>query len=436
MPQSLFTPLTAMLSNGLREIANTTGHEQVQKINQFFPGLAQELQRMPRRLRSAKLQIKETKSSFSAFIQLHQEDLMDLISIPLAYADPREIVFRHETDPLKALCSDVYQLLDGLLDHLRNQYPEQFGYDIPIPKGHLAILRHEIERDLPATLSSLRLMGADDGLLAIATEPFSDFATQKTTRAVTCSHVMYLKTLHEGLVNIYQIPQLWRTPNQGIRHRLHTLNFNSQRYETYGFTYMKQRLAELPSSDKKILELERFKNLLEQVPVDKNIALNPNRHKLKTTLRNWMTSQIQYEEKQREMGSGAGNGKDSAPATGGEKPDDDGEPGPTKDNWQLKFSDYTNVLIGLMSVLKENVVFKNVLNADWIRFIHIAFRTSNGQRIGMESIKKQFMKTEPQVLDKIAELLVNLLVFVMNRRKEMGCRKEIFIPPSLFSKRK
>lgn len=430
MLSTLFNPLSDLLSNDLRKIQNAEGDEQIRLIGEFMPKFDHDMQRIPRHLRNSDAMIDVNGNISAAIIHRHRDDLLDHISSLLHYTSPRHLVVRDETSPFHALCFDIYQKLDWLLQHFRKRYEKEFSYNVDLPEGYLAIRRHQVDRDLPGTVDTLRSLGADENLLAIAIKTLADFLISKT-RNVSYSHVIYQEILHDRLDDIYRNRDFARTASEAIDNLLHALNFNDPVYEKYCIDAMEASLAELSTPEEKIIALKRFKIKLEQQPADKNMALNA-RPKLKTTLQHWIDRKIEFKETQREIGSlstpiADGKSKTQKTPTSQEIPEEAAK------KWRLRLSVDPILITGFLSMLKDLAFFKNDIEAEWVRFICFGFLKSDGQEISEEATRKKFGHTTGHVWNEIVKLLLEWLEYALKRRKEAGNTKKIDIPESLKS---
>lgn len=259
----------------------------------YINALNQEVEKIKKDLTHAILRYPKLRV-IKTYVIYHQHTLIDLAGHLLTYTLPRHLITKPDPSRCEFFSYHTFQVLQHLLDFLQQQFAQHFVIETWVPTHYREIAICDIGHNLPALSHQLAARLTDHELLNICLQPLQQFSNRGHEQDITYQHIQYLKELKAELTRIAYDPAIHNVPKALHRTLLH-LNFNAAEYHTYFIQTIKNaiRKEELGYMDQ-ISQLHRFRKIINQQKVKKDVAFNPNEPPIAQQLTQWINEEAEY----------------------------------------------------------------------------------------------------------------------------------------------
>lgn len=283
----------------------------------------------------------------------------------------------------------AYIYLEKLLRFIEKEYRNYLNVNIQIPYRSTLVKEFEIVKKLNEVKSRLLDSNIDDYLLKLVYEPLLKIATISIQDKLTYFEFNYCSEL---ILALYKQINFTNISNETIKESLFYLNFNSLKFFKHLTSDIIKELEEQENNIQKIDVLYWYLKNYNQKQVRNFIKYKQNLPSIKEQMICWIEEEIEYLSKKMKLDAN----QFTNISTNEEK---------------LKILTSLSVaqLSYFFGLLMETGIIKYKNQTDVFRFISENFKTSNTEKISVDSIKVKYYNVESNTRKVLREKFIELL---------------------------
>lgn len=320
------------------------------------------------------------------YIQFHQMALIGLLD----KLNNQMQVQKSKRDFFQTL----YSNLDTVLRFIERHFTKYFDQDSKAPEGYLALARKDAKENIDKLTSAFSSKGADEKIVFLLLQVLQNIVESKSERNVTFRKVMYAKEVQKEL---YQL--LERQPagdiNEDLRQIIYYLNYNSVRVVTYHAHYISSLLDRAETRTEKIEKLSLVLKNVSQAQVKPAIRYNQNAPSLKDQLSEYISVEMEYQERLQRLNSPSTQRPDS-PLSG----------------FKLKFEASVSQLAYLLKVFLETKLISNSNLTEVLQFWVMYAITKKSEGISFSSFRTKFYNVEDGTRLSVRNMLASMISYI------------------------
>lgn len=288
----------------------------------------------------------------------------------------------------------VYSNLDTVLRFIERHFSKYFDQDSKAPEGYLALARKDAKEHIDKLSSDFSSKGADEKIVFLLLQVLQNIVESKSERNVTFRKVMYAKEVQKEL---YQL--LDRQPtgdiNEELRQIMYYLNYNSVKVVTYHAHYISSLLDRAETRTEKIEKLSLVLKNVSQAQVKPAIRYNQNAPSLKDQLSEYISVEMEYQERLQRLNSPSTQRPDS-PLSG----------------FKLKFEASVSQLAYLLKVFLETKLISNNNLTEVLQFWVMYAITKKSEGISFSSFRTKFYNVETGTKLSVRNMLTSMINYI------------------------
>jgi hypothetical protein len=333
----------------------------------------------------------EDERHLERYIQYHQQALirlMDKAAVLLTIDNPGDL-------NQKNLFQIFYNALDELLSFVERHFTKYFDQDAKAPQGYISIARKEAKTNLKKLQKILGNKKADSRLIDLMLHVLKKIMDRNPEVVVTYRNVMYAKEVQKELFRLLENQSI-EDINEELRQIMYYLNYNSTKVLTYHAHYISGLLDSIEIRAEKIEKLSFALKKINQAQVKPGIAYNQHASPLKSQLSNYITEELDYQERLQQLTIKS--------------------PGPPDDNlfqgFKLKFEASVSQLAYLIKVFMG---IKLILNNNLTQILQFLVRfviTKKSETISYGSFRSKFYNVESGTKESVRNMLVTMINYI------------------------
>lgn len=331
----------------------------------------------------------EDERHLERYIQYHQQALIRLMD--------KAALFINSENPSDAQRKQFYEIfysgLEELLLFVERHFTKYFDQDAKAPEGYIEIARKDAKENIRRLQKDLAGKEIDQRLVDLFLHILKKIIESKPDQGVTYRKVMYAKEVQKQLFRLIDRESLVHDWDEELRQVMYYMNYNSVKVLTYHAHYLSSLLDLSETRAEKIEKLSFLLKKINQAQVKPGTSYNPNGNALKDQLNNYITEEIDYQERLQQLSSGSP-----------EKSTDSFLPG-----FKLKFEASVSQLAYLLRIFMET---KFIINNNLSQVLHFLVRyivTKRSETISYGSFRTKFYTVDTGTKDSVRSMLVSLI---------------------------
>lgn len=325
----------------------------------------------------------EDERHLERYIQFHQTALIGLLD---------KLNNLSQTKTAKAdFFLLVYKHVDHLLRFIERHFAKYFDQDAKAPEGYLALAKKEAMDSIDLLSRSLADRAADEKLVFLLLQVLQNIADSKSDRGITFKQVLYAKEMRKELFRLID-----RRPagdlNEDLRQIMYYLNYNSVKVITYHAHYISSLVEAAEARTEKIEKLSWVLKNISQAQVKPEIRYNPQAPSLKDQLAEFISVELEYQEKLQRLNAAPGQRPD-APLSG----------------FKLKFEASLAQLAFLIRVFLETKLISNNNLTHILQFLAAFAITKRSENISFTSFRTKFYNVESGTKQSVRGMLTTMI---------------------------
>lgn len=328
----------------------------------------------------------EDERHLERYIQFHQTALIGLLDKLNGLSRPK--------DGKADLFLLVYKHVDLLLRFVERHFAKYFDQDAKAPEGYLALAQKEANESIELLSKSFTDRHADEKLVFLMLQVLQNIADSKSDRGITFKQVMYAKEMRKELFRLVE-----RKPagdlNEDLRQIMYYLNYNSVKVVTYHAHYISSVVEAAETRSEKIEKLSWVLKNISQAQVKPEIKYNPQAPSLKDQLTEFISVELEYQEKLQRLNAAPGQRPD-APLSG----------------FKLKFEASLAQLAFLIRVFLETKLISNNNLTHILQFLAAFAITKRSENISFTSFRTKFYNVETGTKQSVRGMLTTMIHYI------------------------
>lgn len=328
----------------------------------------------------------EDERHLERYIQFHQAALIGLLDRLNSRAE------------LKATKSDFFKLIyghvDAVLRFIERHFAKYFDQDARAPEGYLTLARMEAKESIDLLSKSFADRGADEKLVFLLLQVLHNIFHAGSERGITFRQVMYTKEMRKELFRLIE-----RRPsgdlNEDLRQIMYYLNYNSVKVITYHAHYISSLVELAETRMEKIEKLSLVLKNISQAQVKPDIKYNQQAPSLKDQLMEFISVELEYQEKLQRLNTPAGQRPDS-PLSG----------------FKLKFEASLAQLAFLIRIFLETKLLSNSNLTHILQFLAAYAITKRSENISFTSFRTKFYNVETGTKQSVRGMLSSMIHYI------------------------
>jgi hypothetical protein len=210
--------------------------------------------------------------------------------------------YQHVAPELQSLYQAALSCLFGILENVKNRYPDYFSLDLPVPASRFKILVGEIEGNMDRLRLCLKHKSKDTALQSLIIESFKGFLS-----AGNCSYCRfdYIQGLQKSLISLCN-----EVDSSAIDIRLQEhlvyYNLNNMAHINYHKSQIKAGLSEFPDLEEQYDFLLEYRRMFKGWQQLKGSFYKGNGEGIRAVLLKYLDAELKYRFRQRAYPSLAG----------------------------------------------------------------------------------------------------------------------------------
>ena len=237
---------------------------------------------------------------------------------------------------------------------------------------------------------------ADERIVDLLFHILKEIVEGNTENDVTYKKVLYVKEIQKELFQLLDKPCGSESLNEELRQIMYYLNCNSTKVLTYHAHYITSLIDQAEMRGEKIERLSFELKKIIQAQVKPGISYNPLAPSLKSQLVDYLSVEIEYQERLQRL-----TGRASDPPSSN-----------FLDGFKLRFEASVSQLAYLLKVFIET---KLILNNNMSQMIHFVVRfviTKKSESISYASLRSKFYTVEHGTKESVRTMLVNMIQYI------------------------
>ncbi len=326
----------------------------------------------------------EDERHLERYIQYHQQALIRLMD-KLATLNG-DVETNRDRDTAYLI---FYSSLEDLLYFVERHFSKYFDQDAKAPEGYIALARKDARTNMKKLQKALAVKNADPRIISLMLHVLKKIIDCDQDQGITYRKVMYGKEIQKELIRLFESSALIPDFDEELRQIMYYLNYNSTRVLTYHAHYITALLDAAETRSEKIERLSFALKKINQAQVKPDIRYNQHGPSLKDQLNNYITEEIDYQEKLHQLSN---NSPD--------RPSD-----PFLHGFKLKFEASVSQLAYLVRILVETKVILNNNVSQVLHFLVKFVITKRSEAISFGSLRTKFYSVESSTKDSVRNML-------------------------------
>lgn len=328
----------------------------------------------------------EDERHLERYIQFHQAALIGLLDRLNSRAE------------LKANKSDFFKLIYGHVDtvlrFIERHFAKYFDQDARAPEGYLTLAKMEAKESIEILSKSFADRAADEKLVFLLLQVLQNIFHSSSDRGITFRQVMYTKEMRKELFRLIE-----RKPsgdlNEDLRQIMYYLNYNSVKVISYHAHYISSLVELAETRTEKIEKLSLVLKNISQAQVKPEIKYNQQAPSLKEQLMEFISVELEYQEKLQRLNAPAGQRPDS-PLSG----------------FKLKFEASLAQLAFLIRIFLETKLLSNNNLTHILQFLAAFAITKRSENISFTSFRTKFYNVESGTKQSVRGMLTSMIHYI------------------------
>lgn len=283
----------------------------------------------------------------------------------------------------------AYAYLEKLLHFIEKEYRNYLNLNSQIPNRSTLIKEFEIKNKLKEVKSKIKEGDCNCKLLTLVNEPLLKITTVNIQKKITYYEFNYCS---KYIIALHKKINLENGSETVLKEFLFDLNFNSLQFFKYLTSEMHQELEKQENDLKKIDNLNQFLKNYNQKQSRNSLKFKPNLPPIKEQIISWIEEEIDYLTKKIKLETNQFSKEFSKEE-------------------KIKFLSGLSVaqLSYFFGILMDIGIIKHKNQTDIFRFIAENFKTSNTEKISVDSIKVKYYNVENATKNAIRKKITELI---------------------------
>jgi hypothetical protein len=330
----------------------------------------------------------EDERHLERYIQYHQQALIRLMD--------KAALFINSENPSDQQRKQFYELfypgLEELLLFVERHFTKYFDQDAKAPEGYIAIARKDAKANIKKLQKAFAAKAIDQRLVDLLLHILKKIVDSKPDQGTTYRKVMYAKEVQKELSRLMEGESQILDWDDELRQVMYYMNYNSVKVLTYHAHYISSLLDQAETRAEKIEKLSFVLKKINQAQVKPGIRYHPNGLPLRDQLNNYVTEEIDYQERLQQLTSGApDNSSDSFPG------------------FKLKFEASVAQLAYLLRLFMETKVILNNNLSQVLHFLVKYIITKRSETISYGSFRSKFYSVDTGTKESVRSMLVSMI---------------------------
>jgi len=328
----------------------------------------------------------EDERHLERYIQFHQSvliGLLDKLDRSSQVKSPRQEFFRL-----------IHAHLDQVLRFIERHFAKYFDQDAKAPDGYLSLARKDAQESIDLLTKSFADRNADEKLVFLLLHVLQNIVDSTPDKGITFRQVMYAKEMRKELVRLLE-----RKPggelNEELRQIMYYLNYNSVKVITYHAHYISTLMDSAETRTEKIEKLSLVLKNISQAQVKPEIRYNQQAPSLKDQLMEFITVEMEYQERLQRLNAPAGQRPDS-PLSG----------------FKLKFEASLAQLAYLIKIFLETKLISNNNLTHILQFLAAFAITKRSETISFTSFRTKYYNVEIGTKQSVRGMLTSMIHYI------------------------
>lgn len=334
----------------------------------------------------------EDERHLERYIQYHQQALIRLMD--------KVALFINSENPSDQQRKQFYEIfypgLEELLLFVERHFTKYFDQDAKAPEGYIDIARKDAKINIKRLQKAFAAKAIDQRLVDLLFHILKKIIDCKSDQGTTYRKVMYAKEVQKELSRLIERESQVQDWDDELRQVMYYMNYNSVKVLTYHAHYISSLLDQAETRAEKIEKLSFVLKKINQAQVKPGIRYNPNGLPLRDQLNNYVTEEIDYQERLQQLNSGAPD-----------KSSDSFLPG-----FKLKFEASVSQLAYLLRLFMETKVILNNNLSQVLHFLVKYIITKRSETISYGSFRSKFYSVDTGTKESVRSMLVSMIQYI------------------------
>lgn len=287
----------------------------------------------------------------------------------------------------------IYQHVDIILRFIERHFTKYFDQDAKAPDGYLVIASKEASESIEILAKSLADRNGDEKLVFLLLQILQNITHTSPEEGMTYRQVMYAKEVRKELFRLIE-QKMSGDINESLRQVMYYLNYNSVKVITYHAHYITAILDSAETRAEKIEALSLVLKTISQAQVKPDIKYNRNSPSLKDQLSEYISVEMDYQERLQRM--------NSSPATRGDN----------LSGFKLKFEASLAQLAYLIRIFLETKLISNNNLTHILQFLAAVAITKKSENISFTSFRTKFYNVETGTKQSVRGMLASMIHYI------------------------
>jgi len=316
----------------------------------------------------------DDKNTATTYVQYHQYSLISFID------ELFELSKRHSLKKDSRLSLEAfffYDQLEGILNFIRERFPEHFSENVKIPDSQKERLICEISRKLTFIKANLKSEKIDRILVSVCLRPIMKLLNNEE-KEVTYKKVAFNEMLINELRRTIDSNCGKISINEAIRELLLSLDYNDESYFRYYIDFIKINLCQAMTTSSKLEELARHFKLINQSLSRQDFSYDLKSRSIREQLSDWISNEINFLETQQKLVKLKPRVEEDF----------------VKEEFKIKVAMSVSQFACLIRVFTESGIIENKNVSELIRFLSKFVETKYSEQISTESFRIKYYNLE------------------------------------------
>jgi hypothetical protein len=328
----------------------------------------------------------EDERHLERYIQFHQSVLIGLLDKLDRSSQVKSV--RQEFFKL------VYTHVDQILRFIERHFAKYFDQDAKAPDGYLSLASKDAQESMDLLGKSFTDRNADEKIVFLLLHVLQNIVDSVSDRDITFRQVMYAKEMRKELFRLLERKPT-RDLNEELRQIMYYLNYNSVKVITYHAHYISALVDSAETRTEKIEKLSWVLKNISQAQVKPEIRYNQQAPALKDQLMEFITVEMEYQERLQRLNAPASQRPDS-PLSG----------------FKLKFEASLAQLAYLIKIFLETKLISNNNLTHILQFLAASAITKRSETISFTSFRTKFYNVELGTKQSVRGMLTSMIHYI------------------------
>lgn len=332
----------------------------------------------------------EDERHLERYIQYHQQALIGLMDNTATLLAAKVI---KQTNQYQTL----YNAFEELLVFIERHFAKYFDQDARAPIGYVALAKKETCTKMKRLQEGLANRGADTRIVNVMLHALKQICNEAPEKIITYRKIRYAREMYKELFRVVTREEETANVNDELRQIMYYLNYNSMKVVTYHAHYMSALMEDTEIRSDKIEKLSLILKNINQAQVKPGIGYNLHATSLKNQLNNYVTEEMEYQERLQQLAHHAPNPN-----------------GDMMKGFKLKFEASVSQLAYLIKIMVDT---KLIINTNLSQVLHFIVRfaiTKRAESISYGSLRSKFYNVETGTKQAVRTMLVSLIHHIDN----------------------